>query len=342
MRRNLLLGLTVTCLFFAALEAGLRLSGRVATNTLRSPDLETLDAIPGILEPAQEFVDRVRPDLPYRVRINALGFRGEEFARDRPPGRARVICLGDSYTFGHYVNDEEAWPAVLAAGLRAAGHEVEVINAGVNGFTIADERRYLEERLMSLRPDVVVVVFSQNDLADLVRPRPMIESMRDHAAVKSMPIVGPIVKVLQHTAIFNALQRLAARARGARRGEAAARAERDPEALWARYEDHLRAVAALVQRGGAGGIVVAWPSERQIAGEEPADANARLAEAAARAGLAFLDLTPSLRALAASGAAVTFAPRDGHPSPQAHAAAAWAIGEALALRGWIPAPGEAS
>ena len=40
-------------------------------------------------------------------------------------GAARVLCLGDSYTFGAYVDDTETWPAQLEEILkeRSPGRE---------------------------------------------------------------------------------------------------------------------------------------------------------------------------------------------------------------------------
>src|SRR5262245_55041082 len=121
MRRNILLAVTSLVVFFGLIEAALRLSGRVPTDALRSPDLRTLDAIPGLFEPGQDFVDRVLPDLAYRVRINSLGFRGNEFTLEKKPGTVRVLCLGDSYTFGPYVEDDRTFPAMVERALNERG-----------------------------------------------------------------------------------------------------------------------------------------------------------------------------------------------------------------------------
>ena len=131
MRRNLLLSVATVLIFFGLLETGLRLSGRVPTDQLRSPDLRTLDSIPGLFEPGQDFIDRVRPDLSFRVRINSQGFRGGEFPLTKRPGSVRVLCIGDSYTFGPYVEDDQTFPARLERSLKERAGEdaaIEVIN----------------------------------------------------------------------------------------------------------------------------------------------------------------------------------------------------------------------
>lgn len=338
MRRSLLFGFAVTAAFFLLLEAGLRLSGRVPTNTLRSPDLKTLETIPGLFEPSQDFVDRIRPDMPYHVTINAQGFRGKDLKTPLPHGWRRILCLGDSYTFGHYVDNDEAWPGALERLLIDDPLPIEVVNGGANGFTIADERVFLGTKAIALDPAIVVLVFSQNDLLDLARPRPMIETMRDHAALKSKFLLGPILKGLQRTAIFNGMQRLAAGIRGRQREQAAESLATREAALWKEYELHLRAVSGLLGSRGIEGLLVSWPTAEQIAGEEPSLAAGRLEPLAREMGMQFLDLLPALEALRRTGTEPSLAPRDGHPSAAGHHAAAIAIRARLADLGWLLGP----
>jgi acyl-CoA thioesterase-1 len=56
------------------------------------------------------------------------------------PGQAAaasIVALGSSNTYGRGVARAEAYPAQLEALLRARGYAVQVINAGINGDTIA-------------------------------------------------------------------------------------------------------------------------------------------------------------------------------------------------------------
>src|ERR1043165_4792560 len=75
---------------------------------------------------------------------------------------ASVLCLGDSLTAGHGLDEDEAYPAVLAGLARAAGHPWTVINAGVTGDTTAGARRRLAWALKN-RPDVVLIAVGGND-----------------------------------------------------------------------------------------------------------------------------------------------------------------------------------
>ena len=54
------------------------------------------------------------------------------------PARAepiRIIAYGDSLTAGYGLPADDAFPVRLQAALRAKGHDVEIINAGVSGDT---------------------------------------------------------------------------------------------------------------------------------------------------------------------------------------------------------------
>jgi acyl-CoA thioesterase-1 len=87
---------------------------------------------------------------------------------DVPPARASdehrplVVFLGDSLTAGLGVNEDQAYPAVVAERLAAAGHPVRALNAGVSGDTSAGGVRRLNW-LLSQHPDVVVVGLGSND-----------------------------------------------------------------------------------------------------------------------------------------------------------------------------------
>jgi acyl-CoA thioesterase I len=54
-----------------------------------------------------------------------------------PTGALRIVALGDSLTAGYGLPQDAAFPAVLERALKARGHRVEIINAGVSGDTAA-------------------------------------------------------------------------------------------------------------------------------------------------------------------------------------------------------------
>ena len=74
---------------------------------------------PGLLTPGQELVVLDKPALPYQVRINSLGYRGANFPAEKRPGEFRVLAVGDSFTYGDFVDNGETLPARLEEALRA-------------------------------------------------------------------------------------------------------------------------------------------------------------------------------------------------------------------------------
>lgn len=96
-------------------------------------------------------------------RVNSYGFRGEEFSREKPEGVTRIVCIGDSGTFGIWFGERSSrhwdnYPGELRRILREEGDDsVEVINAGVVGATSSHSLRQLLTRVLVLQPDILTV-----------------------------------------------------------------------------------------------------------------------------------------------------------------------------------------
>src|SRR5688572_25463027 len=60
-------------------------------------------------------------------------------AAEEKPGPRRILCFGDSNTVGHPMTPDKAWPAQAQSMLKG----VELINAGVSGRTIGQEKDQL-------------------------------------------------------------------------------------------------------------------------------------------------------------------------------------------------------
>ncbi|WP_245215595.1 arylesterase [Pararoseomonas baculiformis] len=86
------------------------------------------------------------------------------------PRPVRLLMLGDSITAAYGLARGEGLPAKLEAALRAKGHEVTVIDAGVSGDTTAGGRARLDWALAE-RPDAVIVALGGNDGLRGIEPR---------------------------------------------------------------------------------------------------------------------------------------------------------------------------
>lgn len=102
---------------------------------------------------------------PYATGNNQLGLRGEPVTAVKPEGVYRIIAMGDSTTFGHFVAPQDTYPAQLEQVLREEyGYtNVEVINAGVSGYSSFQIMSNLETRYLALDPDLVIFYSVNND-----------------------------------------------------------------------------------------------------------------------------------------------------------------------------------
>jgi hypothetical protein len=92
---------------------------------------------------------------------NSRGLRGpREYAYEKPEGTTRIVVIGDSFTFGHEVGDEETYSHVLEELLPG----VEVLNLGVHGYGHGQMLLYLREEGVRYQPDVVLLGFLSDDM----------------------------------------------------------------------------------------------------------------------------------------------------------------------------------
>jgi lysophospholipase L1-like esterase len=105
------------------------------------------------------------------IQTNSMGMRGAEIPVTKRDGVTRILCVGDSYTFGRGVENEETYVRQLEIGLNDAYEtgSFEVLNGGVVGWGTGNELLYLRERGMTLRPDIVLLQIYTNDFADNMR-----------------------------------------------------------------------------------------------------------------------------------------------------------------------------
>lgn len=101
------------------------------------------------------------------VRMNALGLRerDEIGAGNKQPGEQRIVCIGDSFTFGWGIPVERCWVRLLEHELRRGGADIRTVNCGAAGAIVADEYQWgLQHRFGALQPDCVIVTLCLNDL----------------------------------------------------------------------------------------------------------------------------------------------------------------------------------
>jgi len=188
-----LVAVLISVLLLGAAEwaAGVYLRWRAAEVTAANVQLAQQDFVSGVLAwmdinpvllvPDAELLWRNRPGsektqpvnprafgrpATWTATIDARGFRGgPERLAPAHPGVYRVLCVGDSITYGFNVDAADTYPRQLEALLAARhpGRRFEVINAGVAGWSWIQGRRFLELEGLALRPDAVVIGHGTND-----------------------------------------------------------------------------------------------------------------------------------------------------------------------------------
>jgi len=100
-----------------------------------------------------------------KVTINSYGMRGDEPVSSGKTPVRRIIVVGDSFTFGFGVGDEETYSKLLEDRLNEIPTEprTEVLNLGVSGYSTRDEALVIHYKGLSWDPDLVIIGYVLND-----------------------------------------------------------------------------------------------------------------------------------------------------------------------------------
>lgn len=107
------------------------------------------------------------------------------------PGPVKIVAFGDSLTAGLGVPVEAAFPAKLMAALRAKGHNVEIINAGVSGDTASGGLARVDWSVAD-GTDAVILELGANDALRGIDPkltRAALESILKKFKARNIPVL---------------------------------------------------------------------------------------------------------------------------------------------------------
>lgn len=158
---NVFLSLVVSLAIAAAIgEIGLRLIGLGPQPTIHrfDPDLGW-SKTPGATS------ERKTREFDVHTTINSLGLRDDEMKTpQKPAGVYRVLILGDSFVLGYTVERENLFVDILESWWKAEGRNVDVINAGTEGYSTDQEVLWYQKHGRDFTPDLVVLCPYENDL----------------------------------------------------------------------------------------------------------------------------------------------------------------------------------
>lgn len=128
---------------------------------------------------------------PNKVVINSQGLRSHrEFPLQPAFGVRRIAIVGDSFTFGDEVNDDQTLPYYLERFLNAT----EVLNFGVSGYGVDQMVLRLEEDVFRYNPThVMFVIAIPSDLARAIvseynHPKPAFSVNNGQLLVSNSPV----------------------------------------------------------------------------------------------------------------------------------------------------------
>jgi len=169
-RRRILYSIVVVLAFFGAIEGLLRATGWSKTS---------IDEVYSDIYDVEYVMSPGSPN-PYTMQketLNANGLRGPSFPLNRPEGVVRVVCLGDSTTFG-MGPIEDSYPFMLQKILEEelGTGMAQVLNAGIPGTGFTQQLLFFQRGMRTFKPDVVCLTGGPNYRPDIKRYRDRLKS----------------------------------------------------------------------------------------------------------------------------------------------------------------------
>ena len=286
-RKRRLVYITITYLGFLALLAAVEIGTRLTLPHISSLSLFVLttqqkaqvadEKQSGIFEGDPLLLWRLKPSLDHAVwdftvlSTNSQHLRSEhpgETVGAKQPGTTRIVCLGDSVTFGFRVpvvwpekptEYDPAWlpfPMLLEKELRAANpdRKIEVVTMAVPGYTSHQGLAWLRRDIDDLQPDLLIASFGWNDAS--------FSDVPDREAIRTNWYAVAVRWLIDHSQAFaHATHWLRAKEAKARQQKQTGQPIVRPAARVSQQEylNNMIAIQAMARLRGASVIVIAAP-----------------------------------------------------------------------------------
>lgn len=306
--------------------------------TWRDPqELYTHDPLLGhVLAPGQHAFTHSFP-----VSTNSHGFRDREYPLVPSSDTVRILCLGDSLTFGDGVAVEDTYPKRLEAILQEnGGHKFEVINTGVPSYDTWQEVTFFKTRGTQFEPRVVVLGFYGNDIVP--RPEVVRTSLSGDGTLTRKGFGGVFPDELVHILkgsrfllflkdrigkLINSIQPSSEYRH--QRALLEGRSDEFVEQGWREVESSLEEMTELQRKHDFRFVIMGFPMAEQLLHEHPqAQYPARLKRIAEKLDIPFIDMQPVFKR-ELKGFGSLFIEWDGHPNAHAHRIAAEELSRVL-------------
>ena len=277
----------------------------------------------------------------FPVTTNSYGFRDREYPMIPLAGTVRILCLGDSLTFGDGVAVDDTYTKQLETILNErGGHKYEVINTGVPSYDTWQEVTFFKTKGVKFEPRIVVLGFYGNDIV----PRPAVvqTSLSGDGTLRRKGFGGflpdGVVHILKGSRFLLLLKDRVSKLADTIRPSSEYLHQRAlldglpdefVERGWQEVESSLLQMTQLQKTREFRFLILIFPMAEQLMHEHPkAQYQARLQAIAERLNIPFIDLKPVFqREFREFGS--LFIEWDGHPNPQAHRLAAEELARVL-------------
>ncbi len=261
------------------------------------------------------------------VSINSLGLRDREVDAQPADHESRVLLLGDSVPFGLGVAYEESMAYRLEERLNESAtppQRFRTLNFGVPSYNTEQELIQLRTLGLSLRPDLVILLFATND----IEPKMWVLDKRR----------GPLVNVAQRSyaaCLFHVLYRRAKSSVGVRTPGIALGNFEPSNPRWLAIESSMLEIHRLCREAGIPFVLFTVFVGR----DQPA--MALVEELGQRAGFPVVPLLPweDPRWAGDDRSIYENSPSDSHPNAEGSRIYAQLIHEALLREGVVPGGG---
>jgi lysophospholipase L1-like esterase len=256
-------------------------------------------------------------------------------------GTVRILCLGDSLTFGDGVAVEDTYPKQLETMLNVMGkHQYEVINTGVPSYDTWQEVTFFKTKGVQFEPRIVVLGFYGNDIV----PRPAVikTSLSGEGTLRRKGFGGflpdGMVHLLKGSRFLLLLKDRVGKLVDSTKPSSEhlhqqALLDGLPDEFveqgWQEVEASLLQMVELQKTREFRFLIVTFPMAEQLMREHPqAQYQARLKSIADKLDIPFIDLKPVFQREFRDFGSL-FIEWDGHPNPKAHRLAAEEIARVL-------------
>ena len=298
-----------------------------------------------------------------QISVNSNGMRDREYDVRKPFGSLRILALGDSWTFGVGMKNEDTWPKRLEALLTSPERPVAVMNTGVSGYETFHEAFYYKELAPEFQHDLVLIgIYPVNDVhakdkkyaryRRLYNISPLLLDLYNapkHLYISQLYNNWREARKYRRRAEFYAKQDAAAGvAAGPKKGHFAPGEEdwtelyTDRFSGWRTMKESFRSIGETAQSAGVPAVAVLFPDLRDLARYRDYShprVEPLLRSAVESAGLVFVDLEEDFAPYAGREPDVSGSVGGTHPNAKGYDLIAHAIARELRARNLLTHPG---